>query len=594
MRHRSTIAPLLLACLTTPLLAQPAEPLSSTAHMPIREITVFKDGHAFVQHQGSMPTDPAGHVLLDSLPNPILGTFWTSSPDRNAPLLSVIAGQRKVTIDHTAISLTDLIEANPGAEIIVQEKNLNPTGPAPEPYPATILSRPTVTGEELESTSPPNTGPRLPLKGNLILLTTAAGTRAIPIERIETVTFRNNPKSKLPSEEFRNLLTLQFRWPDNKPPKTVDINMMYVQKGIRWIPNYKITLDGNGHALVQLQATLINELSDLEDVTANLVVGVPSFAYADTPDPITLQQTAVQLSQAFQQQGQISNNFSNGIMSQTAARMTERRNVAGAGGQPAGEAPADLGPELSSSDKSEDLFIYTLSHITLRKGGRMVVPVAEFTLPTRDLYTLDIPFTPPATVARTFNSDQQRQLASLAVAPKVQHQVRLTNTSKFPLTTAPALLFSGPRVLAQTTMTYTPPGSEVDLALTTAIDVSVKKSETETKRTPAAEIWNGDKVARIDLAGKITLTSYAKKPIEVKVTRHVLGKVGEAGNDGKPEMVNVLEDSSFESSQPEWYAWRSWPDWWSHFNGIGRITWTTKLEPSKPQDLTYTWSYYWR
>jgi hypothetical protein len=39
---------------------------------------------------------------------------------------------------------------------------------------------------------------------------------------------------------------------------------------------------------------------------------------------------------------------------------------------------------------------------------------------------------------------------------------------------------------------------------------------------------------------------------------------------------------------------RSWPWWWCHFNGVGRITWTVTLEPKTPFDLGYTWNYYWR
>ena len=41
----------------------------------------------------------------------------------------------------------------------------------------------------------------------------------------------------------------------------------------------------------QILATLLNELIDLKDVTANLVIGVPSFDFKDSIDPIALQQT---------------------------------------------------------------------------------------------------------------------------------------------------------------------------------------------------------------------------------------------------------------------------------------------------------------
>ena len=35
--------------------------------------------------------------------------------------------------------------------------------------------------------------------------------------------------------------------------------MIYLQRGIRWIPEYRVEIDGKGEARVKLQATLINE-----------------------------------------------------------------------------------------------------------------------------------------------------------------------------------------------------------------------------------------------------------------------------------------------------------------------------------------------
>ena len=58
---------------------------------------------------------------------------------------------------------------------------------------------------------------------------------------------------------------------------------------------YLVDLDGTGKATVKLQATLINEMIDLENVTANLVVGVPSFLFKGTIDPMALGQTVAQL-----------------------------------------------------------------------------------------------------------------------------------------------------------------------------------------------------------------------------------------------------------------------------------------------------------
>ena len=415
------------------------------------------------------------------------------------------------------------------------------------------------------------------------------GERVVSIDRITDITFLGDHKLKLAREEFRNVLTLKLDWAGNKPVAEADVGMMYLQKGIRWIPGYKISIDGKDTATVTLQATILNEMTDLDDVTAHLVVGVPSFAFKDTLDPIGLQQAAAQLSQYFQQGSQTAYAFSNAIMTQTA-RMGERQAQAGEASR-----PPDLGPELAGSDKAEDLFLWTVKHITLKKGQRMVLPIGEYKVPYKDVYTLDIPFAPPPEVRQQLDNARQAELARLFTAPKVIHKVRLTNKSEYPFTTAPALLVKDDRVLAQGMMTYTAVGASSELDLTTAVDVQVKKSEMETKRTPNAETWQNKAYARTDLEGHIALTNYGKEAIEIKVTRWVLGTADEADHDGQVEKVNQFEEGgSAGFGTPAWWGWYSWPGWWTRFNGIGRITWDVKLETGKSIDLKYTWHYFWQ
>jgi hypothetical protein len=71
-------------------------PEGTLANMPVKEITIFKDGHAFVLHEGKMPTDTDGNVVLDYLPRPIIGTFWAYSADTKAKLTGVVSGKHVV------------------------------------------------------------------------------------------------------------------------------------------------------------------------------------------------------------------------------------------------------------------------------------------------------------------------------------------------------------------------------------------------------------------------------------------------------------------------------------------------------------------
>lgn len=571
-------AVLLLAAAVGTASAEPAAPLGALAKMPVKEVTVFKDGHAYVVHQGTMPVDAAGNVLLDLLPNPVLGTFWPYSANAATPLQSVTAGRRRVTVEQTALTVRELLEANPGAEALITEG----TKPA---YQATIVKALVRSTEEVEKTAPaPGTEP-LPQKGNVLLLKTVEGTKAVSMDAISDVKFVGKYETKLAHEEYRNLLTMKLDWAGQPAAKSAEVGMAYVQKGIRWIPNYRVELDGKGKAVVKMQATLINELTDLKDATVNLVVGVPSFAFKDTADPIGLNQALVQLSPHFHADASTQFALSNSIMTQQA----------GFNGRAVAPPPApNLGPDIGGV-QSEDLFVFTVKNVTLAKGQRMVLAVSQQSLDYKDVYTLDVPYAPPLEL-RQANAGANAEVAKLMAAPKVQHKVRLTNGGAQPFTTAPALIVKDGKVLAQGLMTYTSKNTTVDLALTTAVDVKAKKKDKETKRTPNAQTFNGDAYWRIDLASSIELTNHGPKPIEVEVTRHVLGNLDKAGDGVKAEMVNLLEDDDGPSGyiHPAWWGYYSWPAWWGHFNGIGRLTWTAKLDPGQSNEQAYTWHYYWR
>src|ERR1039457_4028952 len=135
--------------------AEKAAPLSTFGKLPIKEITVFKDGHAFVAHEGEMPADEHGNVVMDYLPATVIGTFWPYSAEKRAKLTSVVASRKRVLVERTALSVRELLEANIGAEAIIAEFRS-------EEHAATILGVPARSAEEQAARNPPNTGERLP------------------------------------------------------------------------------------------------------------------------------------------------------------------------------------------------------------------------------------------------------------------------------------------------------------------------------------------------------------------------------------------------------------------------------------------------
>lgn len=555
-------------------------PTAGDAKLPIREVTVFKDGHAFVMSEADVAVQTDGRITLDRLPTPILGTFWPYSATPNAKLTSVVAGRRRVEVNRTAIDLRALVEANIGAEVIISEK----TDKDPARFAATILSVPTRSTRELDITDPSENTDRLPLKAGFFLAKVQDGVRTVHFDRVLDVTFRGDVKPGSTAEEIRNSLALRLNF-EGAVPEKARVGIMYLQHGLRWIPAYKVDIDGKGEATIKLEATLVNDLADLDGASVNLVVGVPKFDFKDTLDPMSLQDTLARMSSQAQPAQYLSNAFSNSIMTQVAADGYDRRAA-----QP---TPED--PNVTGAGRAEDLFVYNIANVTLRRGERMVIPVAEFRLKYEDIYTLDLPQTPPIDVSMQFNSNQQSELAKQLALPKAHHKLRLTNSSAWPLTTAPALIMSENRPIAQGMMTYTAIGAKVDLEVTTAVEVSTKHSERETGRTPNAAQWQRNALMKVDLDGSVNLTNRSPKSITVEVTRMVCGSVNTASHGGTVEQLSGLSDwdAVASSPRPTWWNWYGWPSWWSYMNGIGRIRWTITLPAGNSTELRYTSHYFW-
>jgi hypothetical protein len=530
-----------------------------------------------------VPTDANGLVVLDRLPAPLLGTFWPYSAERDVKLSAVTASRRRVRGEQTAIDVRGLLEANPGAAVdLVDADGKSISG--------RIRALPTRPADELIGVEGTPDRELVPAKGHVVLLETGQGVLALPLDRVRSVSFKDPPAAKYASESVRNLLTLTFAWPESRPRREIEVGMAYVQKGLRWIPSYRVTIGSGGKARVQLQATLVNELVDLDNATANLVVGVPTFAFKEMVDPMALQETVARLGAYFDSQSASGGALSNAIMSQVAGTDDSRlRDESFRRATPA-SAP---GPEITGAEQDEDLFVFTVKGVTLKKGERMVLPVAEYTLAYRDVYVLDLPFAPPAEVRANANDTQQREIGRLLGASRFTHVLRLANSAREPLTTAPALIASADRVLGQGLMSYTAPGAECDLALTTAVDIKVTKRDRETGRVPGALTMDGSSYLRVDLQGSIAITNRRAQPVDVEVKRWILGHADTAGQAGKVEMVNAYEEGG-AVARPPWWGWYGWPGWWGAVNGVGQVTWTARIEAGKDLALTYAWHYFWR
>ena len=526
--------------------------------LPVREVTVFKDGHAWVLRERGMRAEDGQEVVLDELPRPLLGAFWPYAVD-GARLVGAVAGTRAVRSEATVMDLRQLARANAGKDVLVVTVDKDRL----EGKLVGVPSR-----QELPSAS----------DGELLLLQTAQGTRALPLASVRELEVRGDYQGRIAVEEQKPRLTLRVA--GGGPQAKVGV--MYVQHGLRWIPAYRVDIDGDGKAKVQFEATLVNDLIDLQAATVNLVVGVPRFDHHDQLDPIALQQegAAVAGHLGRRQDQMFSNRMSNAFMAQAPSAASDA-----GGGEPE--------PTVEGGAGTEDLYVYTLRDVTLKKGDRMVLPIAVFELPYRDIYRLDVSFAPPMEVRQGLQSGQLVELARQLAAPKVRHVLRLTNTGDAPLTTAPVLVLAGGRLLAQGTMLYAPRGGATDVEINVAVDVKVETEERETKRDPGPFRLGNDNFARVDIAGSIALTNRKPKPIEIEVTRRALGLADAVGQGGAQKQLDLVQAWQGGSGSA-WWGWWSWPHWWFQRNGFAEFRWTATLPPGGEAKFEAAWHYFWR
>ncbi len=543
--------------------------------LPIREVTIFKDGHAFVLQSGRLTSDARGQVVLGGLPSPVLGTFWPFAVD--ARLQSATASQGTEVSLKNAQSVAELLKSNVGAQIIVLEDN-------GKRYEAKILGVPAP-----EKSAPGLAEAQPAPEAQIILLQTEEGVRAAPLSSIQNVIFKTAPSLQTSSEARSTVLRLQL----DSPNKAAQVGAVYLQSGLRWIPNYRLQLGDGGRATMKLQATLVNELANLKGVSAHLAIGVPSFAFRDMVDPIALQSALSRVSPAFQAQfgpGGF-NGLSNSIQSQQASSSY----ALGPRG-PAGPDGAGGGPSVGEGKANEDFFFFDVNNLSLKKGERSVLALAQNELKFQDVYVAQSPAAPPPQVYQSLNSEQQRQ-ATLAARAQFMHKIRLTNTGQQPLTTAPTLIERNGQLLAQTLMTYTATGGRSDIDLAPAVDITLKRSEDETKRTPDALTYNDNKFSRIDVAGKLTVTSFRAEPVTVEITRQFVGTVSEAGAGparGAIRQVGAGDDAfaSPEGGAPAWWSYTN--DYWRQVNPLSSVTWSITLPAKGAVELPYKYSYFWR
>ena len=370
----------------------------------------------------------------DSLNQVMFGTVWLSA--KNNEFISISSYNENVAKKYDAGNLEGILKANTGRSVIVKISGK-------EPLEAKIAK----------------------VTGDMVFLDGKNSWQAINIYSIESIEFPNKPNMIYTDSIEKKVLKLDFKKKEPKQP----VDFMYMQKGLTWVPNYNIELREGKKARLKLRANVMNDIEDIENADVNFVVGIPTFLYSDKESPITSNMSVFdflginQYNRYPWENMSFKNSISNTTYTHEIVKISDEFQVPGS--------------------ENEDLFLYTLKKLTLRKGGCGLFDLLATEVEYEDLYSVELE-----------SSTQYNNYYSKSDdTNEVWHSIRFTNNTKTPLTTGTAFITkandSSNAPISQNKLNYTPASAKCVVKLTVAPDISVTDSEVEMERKQRSKIF---------------------------------------------------------------------------------------------------------
>lgn len=525
-------------------------------------VAAFKNGLGFFVREGTA-TLKDGWATSDEVPTAALGTFWVGSPKPGVSVDRLLALQEDNTRTVPAITFAEILEANIGhwvkitygdkvveGSLLAVPQDRTPTGPVQPLYPTSSYMP-------------------APVQSQLVLVEAVEGTVALSKSSISMVEFQS--KANADHEIKEKVKRLKFKLAGAK--ESAPITIGYLQKGISWSPAYLVELLDDKKARITMQGLLVNDVEDIESADVSFVVGYPNFMFSDMVSPLSLTQSISQfigsLSSPGSRSGYGGSGGYGGIMAQSIQYNTAGYDYSG---EP---PPPDFGyssMKETPGAQEEDLFLYHMTDVSLRKGERAYYTVFSAEVAFEHVYKWTVNDTSGVQPNGYVSSNRN----DIAPPPEDQvwHALKLTNSSKFPWTTAPAMAMSKGKPLAQDTLSYTPKGADGDLKLTIATDIRAKTSEFEKSRENTNALpFSSSSFTKVTSEGTLTLKSFKSRPVTVQVTKTIIGEVTSTGLNGKVEKMGVKIRA---------------------VNPTSVVTWDVPLDPGEEKTLDYAYFTYIR
>ena len=510
---RATSIVLALTAISFSFSAEPGTPPLKTKP---RRIVVFKNGLGFVARSGEaeIKKDVAE---LDPLPSAALGALWFSTDNPAHRITEVTSIRRPEKVPVPAVNLVELLRANVGKKARIGYINA-PTADASAYMEFEIVA---VPDDRLAPATPIHNGldylsarsrwanvlpaPEMTRSELVILRNMGGQILALHKSAIQSVQFND---ADLHTTVEKEIVRTRLRF-DGATDKA-NVHLMYLQKGWNWSPSYLLNLQNEKEARLTLEAVFANDIEDIENAEISFVVGYPNFSFADVAHPLSSRQSITDLVQAIlaHNQDRFQPNF--GHLAQNSVAYSDA-SVSST------YSPNDFARDASQS--SEDLFLFRQPSVTLAKGGRARFTLVDHTVPYEHIYEWRLGET---ALQKPYDQNERRKREK---ENEVWHTIRLTNDTKQPWTTAPALAVNGQLPVAQDTLKYTPPGASSSVRITVASDIRANELSTELSRAPVS--LYGTAAAKVSLRNKLTIRNFKSTPVKLAIRRTIQGEAAD-------------------------------------------------------------------
>lgn len=521
-------------------LAQEKPPDPQRVRPTVKQITLFKNGLAYVELEVKVPkNDGWVQVIPPSLP--LHGSYWVAYDPAQLAVKESVAERVKIAEEIPADSIPALLRANVGRDMILKAGD--------QEFGGTLISYPgTEAAGAPHSTWPGEEIPE-PQPGTLVLLKTYRGTVALNPASVTQVVFEGAVAAADKVARTRDENRLRVRV--EKAAEGATFVVQYLTHGVAWAPSYRLDLSDDGKAVLQARTDVLDDAMDLEGVPTTLVSGFPNLRFVHVPGALAMQTRLDEFTQLLAQEPQ------QPMRREQVMQQSVYSNASFASEQ----GLAEVTTQGFTGEAREDMFLSVLGPVTLKKGGRGNYPLFSAEVPCEQVFRWEI--------ADYMNAQGYYQQREERTQPEeVWHSLRVSNVTNSPWTTAPVTVMKGGAVLGQDVCFYTPAGGKSLVKVTKALNIRAEQQEHEVERKREAERLYGSDYDLVTIEGTLYLCSYKPHDVTVEISKTLSGDLQKA--DENPNVVKLGRGLL-------------------QVNPVNRINWRLTLAAGKELKVGYTY-----